>query len=53
MMGLLTCPFCNEQDFDYTGLKQHILGCWCEADTFRNSRDHDDELIRKDKEVQP
>ena len=26
---LLTCPFCQESDFDLSGLKSHLLN-WCE-----------------------
>jgi hypothetical protein len=26
----LTCPFCNEPDFDKIGLKRHLLRGWCE-----------------------
>ena len=28
---LLGCPFCNEQDFDATGLKIHLTAGHCEA----------------------
>lgn len=30
-MADLTCPFCNDTEFDSIGLKQHIQRGWCEA----------------------
>lgn len=26
----LECPFCGEVDFDYIGLKAHLLKGWCD-----------------------
>lgn len=30
-MDDLTCPFCNDNDFDRIGLKLHIQRGWCDA----------------------
>lgn len=30
-MADLTCPFCNETEFDAIGLKQHLQRGWCDA----------------------
>lgn len=30
-MADLTCPFCNEDNFDAIGLKQHLQRGWCDA----------------------
>jgi hypothetical protein len=27
----ITCPFCNETDFDLIGLKRHFLRDWCDV----------------------
>lgn len=27
----VSCPFCNEADFDLIGLRLHLLRGWCEA----------------------
>jgi hypothetical protein len=27
----LTCPFCNDDDFDAIGLKIHLIRGWCDA----------------------
>ncbi len=27
----ISCPFCNENDFDFIGLKIHLLNGWCDA----------------------
>ena len=27
----ITCPFCNETDFDAIGLKNHLTSGWCDV----------------------
>src|SRR3990167_2105844 len=35
----VSCPFCKEKDFDFSGLRGHLVNGWCDSDA--NSKRND------------
>jgi len=54
-VNMLTCPFCEETDFDDIGLKIHLLRGWCDVFNAVISPEEECHLIQipTDEEVNP